>query len=91
MFKEFLQCFNDLDKNDLLILNEIYDVTGREESGDQNVSSMDLVKRIKNLNVLYSKDLNCTKKLILKKIKDYDIVLIMGAGDIDNVAREIVN
>lgn len=89
LFKEFVQCFNNLTKNDLLVLNEIYDVKGREESEDQDVSSMDLVKGIKNLNVLYSKDLDCTEKLILKKVKDYDIVLIMGAGDIDEVAREI--
>jgi len=91
LFKEFLQCFNDLTKNDLLILNEIYDVTGREENKDQNISSKDLVKKLKKLNVFYSNDLNWTKKLIYQKVKDYDIVLIMGAGDIDDIAREIVN
>lgn len=87
LFKEFLICFNDLNKDDLLILNEIYDVKGREEDQDQNISSLDLVKGIKNLNVLYSKDLNCTKKLILKKMNDFDVILIMGAGDIDEMAR----
>ena len=93
LFKEFLECFNDLTKNDLLILNEIYDVTGREENKDQNISSKNIVKKLtnKNFSSLYSKDLNCTKKLILKKVKDFDVVLIMGAGDVDSVAREIVN
>ena len=43
----------------------------------------------KNFKALYSKNLECTKKLILQKVKNYDIVLMMGAGDIDQIAREI--
>ncbi|MDD5625770.1 MAG: UDP-N-acetylmuramate--L-alanine ligase [Patescibacteria group bacterium] len=102
LFKEFIKCFKGAD---LTIISEIYDVAGREEEKDQDVSSKDLVKAIRarykkipnskfqipnSKNVLYAKNLVEVKKLILKNIKPGDIVLIMGAGDIFEVANDLV-
>ncbi len=88
-FKEFSEAF---DNADLLILNEIYDVAGREEVKDQDVSSKDLAEEIKKRNkeVIYSANLAETKRLILENIKENDLVLVIGAGDIYKVAEELV-
>ena len=93
LFKEFLASF---DSADILIVNEIYSVLGRERKKDENISSQDLVHAlIKNNrlrtkeNTFYTKNLQETKKMILKTIDDMDVVVIMGAGDIDRVAREL--
>ena len=91
LYKDFLNSFNDAD---IVILSEIFDVKGREESDDQNVSSLSLVDDIKkNLDIdsiFYAKDLEATRKLINEKIKPDDILLIMGAGDIYKIADELI-
>lgn len=90
LFNDFLKSF---DNADLTIITEIYDVAGRDEDKDQDISSKDLVRAIKSdtrYPIYYAKNLKQTKKLILKNIQPNDLVLFMGAGDIDDVARELV-
>jgi len=100
LFKDFVTVF---DQADVVIMNEIFDVAGREENPDQNISSRDLVRaiqkrikkrlEIKNLKLrscCYAKNLSTTKLKILKSTKPNDIIVIMGAGDIDTVARQLV-
>jgi UDP-N-acetylmuramate--alanine ligase len=83
LFNEFVDGFQGAE---LLMISEIYDVAGREESDDQNVSSQDLVQAIKNKypqqEVFYTPDLAQTKQKMLSLIESNDVVLIMGAGDI---------
>jgi UDP-N-acetylmuramate--alanine ligase len=91
LFNEFIEAFNGAD---LVILPEIYDVAGREEKEDQNISSKDLVEKLIKMNkvskAIFAKDLAETKKIILENIEPNDLVLIMGAGDIYKVAEELV-
>ncbi|MDA2936047.1 UDP-N-acetylmuramate--L-alanine ligase [Patescibacteria group bacterium AH-259-L05] len=91
LFNEFVSSF---DNADLVIISKIYDVAGREEGNDQDVSSYDLVTAIKekypDKSVIYAKNLKQTQELIKDIIQSNDLVLIMGAGDIDSVARELV-
>jgi len=89
LFKEFIKCFKGAG---LTIISEIYDVAGREEEMDQDVSSKDLVKAVQKngQKVLYGQDLKETKKLILENIQPNDAVLIMGAGDIYQIANDLV-
>jgi len=75
---------------DLLILSDIYDVAGREEAQDQNVSSEKLVKEINKDSAVYGGDLENTLALAQKTITEGDIVIVMGAGDIDWVARQLI-
>lgn len=92
LYKDFLTAFNDAD---VLILSEIFDVAGREEKEDRNVSSLNLANDIKDRNknlenkVFYAKDLSETRKLIDEKIQSDDVVLIMGAGDIYKIADDL--
>ncbi|MBU4338294.1 UDP-N-acetylmuramate--L-alanine ligase [Patescibacteria group bacterium] len=93
LYKDFLKSFDSADE---LILAEIFDVAGREDKKDQNVSSRkmaeDIKKRNKKLasNIFYASNLAEARKLIDEKIQKGDILLIMGAGDIYKVADGLV-
>lgn len=90
LFGEFVDSLSYADE---AIISEIYSVEGRNEA-EREISSLDLVNAIKEKHklpsVFYSKDLEETKKMVLEKISDFDVVLIMGAGDIYKVAENLV-
>ncbi|MBI2050701.1 MAG: UDP-N-acetylmuramate--L-alanine ligase [Parcubacteria group bacterium] len=89
LFNEFADSFGRADE---VIISEIYDVSGREDSRDQDVSSKDLVEAIKksrDVKVTYAPDLKDAEKQLKEKIKPNDVVIIMGAGDVDRVARNL--
>ena len=94
LYQDFL---NSFDGADILILSEIFNVAGREEKENQNISSLDLVKDIKqrrhsemsSSKIFYAKNLKETKELINANIKPDDILLIMGAGDIYKIADDL--
>jgi UDP-N-acetylmuramate--alanine ligase len=90
LFDEFVESFADADE---VIISEIYHVRGREEK-ESEISSKDLVRAVQERGgvdaVTFAKDLETTEKMVLKKAKDFDVVLVMGAGDIDSVARHII-
>jgi len=88
LFGEFIE---SLIMADELILPEIFDVAGREHG--EPVSSKDLATELtkRGVKATFAKDLDETGNMIREKIKDFDVVLLMGAGDIDNVARKLVN
>ncbi|MDO8621602.1 MAG: Mur ligase family protein, partial [Candidatus Levybacteria bacterium] len=78
---------------DVLVLNEIYDVAGREEDKDQDVTSKVLAEKVgarAQFPVHYTATLDQTEGWLRANIKKNDIVVIMGAGDIDSVARNLV-
>lgn len=89
LYQDFLKSF---DSADMVILVEIFDVAGREEKKDQDVSSRKMAEDIKRLkpelasNVFYAGNINEAQQMIEEKIKKDDIILIMGAGDIYKVA-----
>jgi len=98
LFADFVRCFDD---TDILILSEIYNVEGRVEKKDEDVSSKKLSDavleywesgedNIKNKQIFYAKDLEETRSILKNEIKKNDVVLIMGAGNIDSVARELI-
>lgn len=93
LYEDFLKAFDFADE---IVLAEIYDVAGREEKEDQNVSSLNLVKDIEKRNprlaghIFYAEDLESTCRLIDKNIKSGDVLLIMGAGDIFEIANNLV-
>ncbi|MEK7189269.1 MAG: UDP-N-acetylmuramate--L-alanine ligase [Patescibacteria group bacterium] len=98
LFRDFAASFGRADE---VIISEIYDVSGREDKGDQDVSSKDLVDAVKNSpsfsrrgrgggHVSYAKDLREAEAMLKAKIKPEDVVIVMGAGDVDAVARRLV-
>lgn len=94
LFDAFLPAF---DGADVLILAEIYDVPGREAAEDADVSSEQLLTEIAKCDtvkgitreLVYAKNLTVAERLVRERAKEGDLVLIMGAGDIDAVARQL--
>ncbi len=90
LFGDFVKSFSEAD---LILINEVYDVAGRKKDGIRTVGSQKMVKEVQKINpgkeVIFSADLKKTEQIILEKVKENDIVLIVGAGDIDEVARNL--
>jgi len=89
LFGDFITSF---DLADLIIMNEIYDVPGREGEETKGISSLDLVTEIKKRGkeIYYSKDLFESEKLVREKTQYNDVIIVMGAGDIYLLAHKLV-
>ena len=92
LFNEFV---DSLMSPDVAVVADIYDVAGREAAADQEVSSEQLVEKMKSKNperanqFIWSGDIASTKTLLQTLIKPNDIVIIMGAGNIYKVANAL--
>lgn len=88
-FQEFAQSFAAAD---LALISDIYYVAGRENPKDFKINSQKLAQAAKRCGakVVYGGDLKQTEKIIRKKIKDFDLAVLMGAGDIYNLAKKLV-
>jgi UDP-N-acetylmuramate--alanine ligase len=91
LFDDFIKSFGGVD---VLIISDIYDVAGREDSEDQDIDSRMLAEKIEeispNIDVRYSGDLDRTEKKIKSIIQADDVVVFQGAGTIDEIARSLV-
>lgn len=89
LFDAFVESFADADT---VILAEIYEVAGREDVNEK-ISSKDLVREVQERGgvdtVLYAADVSRAKRLIQKNADGHDVIIVMGAGDIDGVARDL--
>lgn len=92
LFDDFVAA---LSTADALIMQEIYDVAGREEQ-DQDMNSHKLIEAIEQASMesgeplfpIYSPDNDATADAIEDVVEKNDVVLIMGAGDIYKVGEE---
>jgi UDP-N-acetylmuramate--alanine ligase len=88
LFDDFVEALRGADH---LVLTEIYDVAGRNE--DRGVSSSDLVKAIKQIDaakdVVFAPTFQKAKSMLRDIVEDGDVLIIMGAGDIDKLARDL--
>jgi len=89
LFNQFVEVIAEIPH---MILLEIYDVAGREDV--KRVSSNDLVTGVHsknpNANIVYAKDLDVAEQLVRDRVNNFDIVLIIGAGDADELAKRLV-
>lgn len=76
---------------DQVIISEIYRVQGREDKEYEQVSSHDLIAKMNHPQKYYAANLDEIKN-VLRDLNPMDSVLLfIGAGDIDNLARELVS
>lgn len=95
LFKEFVPSF---DSADVLLLAEIYDVKGRDAKADEKVSSRDLQEAVLRHDaetmvrrtVEYAADPSAALEMLKRWKQDRDIILVMGAGDIYKIAKDIL-
>ncbi len=88
LFDKFTNSFAEAD---FIVLEEIYEVAGREKEEDQDVSSQDLVRAIekKGKYVFYASQRAKTIELVREHLESNDILLIVGAGDIYQLAEQL--
>ncbi len=92
LFDDFVKSFKGAEG---LILSEIYHVEGREKDKEK-ISSKDLLRAIEKLeaksrpkNLFFAKNKEEALKILKKNILNYDVVIVMGAGDIYQIAYKI--
>jgi UDP-N-acetylmuramate--alanine ligase len=85
LFKEFLSAFESADQ---VFLVDIYDVAGRDHV--KNISSQKLAEELKHPAAHYIPSLEKLRSQLEKDLRQDDILLIMGAGNIDSFARSLV-
>lgn len=98
LFFQFVESFDDAD---IIILSEVYQVSGRENLADK-ISSQELVDAIKSAfaksfdetkqnqkEIFYAANPQKALQITLKNLKSNDILLIMGAGDIYRIIDKI--
>lgn len=85
-FNEFAVAFKNADH---AIISDIFYVVGRENPADFEVNSKILAEKSGG-NVEYGGDLTQTESLIRKYLPEFDIILIIGAGSIYNLAKHLV-
>ena len=95
LFQEFVAAY---DGAGLLIIQEIFDVAGRKEDEDADMSSREIVVAVQDRDaehgverlVMYSANNKETLELLSSLVYEGDIVLIMGAGDIYLIAEKLI-
>ena len=88
LFNDFVKVFrtSPLDK---LVITDIYDVAGREEKKiKERVNSQKLIKTIKKPWAIYLPKEKIVKYL-KENLKDGEVVIIMGAGDIYKLCEQL--
>jgi len=88
LFNDFINAFK---QSDVVVLNEIWAAPGREHRED-NISSNDLVAELKKRGLAesyFGADLDKTKDILDKILKSGDVVLMMGAGYIYQLAEKL--
>ncbi|MFA5133846.1 MAG: UDP-N-acetylmuramate--L-alanine ligase [Patescibacteria group bacterium] len=97
LFADFVRSFDDAE---VVILSEIYKVEGRVEESHKDISSKKLAEAIvkywesgeddkRERQMIYCENLDETEQALRKAVKKKDVVVIMGAGDVDGVARRL--
>ncbi|MFA5830074.1 MAG: UDP-N-acetylmuramate--L-alanine ligase [Candidatus Gracilibacteria bacterium] len=84
----FADSFNDVDE---VIIPNILNV--RDSAADlKKINEQILVQKIAKFqpNVSYGKGLENTTKIVQKKLKDYDVIITMGAGDVYKLADNLL-
>ncbi|MFA5126542.1 MAG: UDP-N-acetylmuramate--L-alanine ligase [Patescibacteria group bacterium] len=86
LLHEFAASFRQADQ---VVITDIYQVAGREDKAHEAVSSQDLVALIKDAPVNYAPKTTDIKKVLRQINPSKAVILFIGAGDIDTLAREL--
>jgi len=89
LFKEFSAAFDQAEK---VLLADIFYVAGREKPEDFEVSSLSLAEAIKarGVEAVYGGDLDELEKKVRELAGQFDVIVVLGAGDIYNLAKNLV-
>ena len=83
-FDEFVSAIKSTEN---ILITDIFYVVGRENPEDFDVNSKLLAEKS---GAEYSGDLDSTAEIVKKKINDFDVIMLIGAGDIYNMAKDLL-
>ncbi|OGE16221.1 hypothetical protein A2769_00525 [Candidatus Daviesbacteria bacterium RIFCSPHIGHO2_01_FULL_37_27] len=86
LFKEFVSVFKNIPANQALIL----DIYPSREADTSLVKSQELVDAVDSNKVDYLSGVEELKVVLDKEVRPGDIIFFMGAGDIDQMARNLI-
>ncbi len=88
LFNEFVKSFDSADQ---VIISETYDVAGREDK-KWGIDSLQMSQSIKlsKKDTYYAKKFSEVKNRLKELADGKSLIIIMGAGSIDQVARDLV-
>jgi len=90
LFNDFVRVFRSAPA-DKIIITDIYDVAGREEKNIKKLtSSKRLTESIGKSSVFYIKTEEMAWKYLGENLKNGDVIIIMGAGDIYEVFSGLI-
>lgn len=75
---------------DLALVADVYAVAGREEAAPVSAADLVAAANQEGANALYGGDLDATARTLRTHLRPGDVVLVMGAGDVDRLARDLV-
>lgn len=91
LFDEFVASFDDADA---LVLADVYDVTGRGVKKDEEVNMQMMVNAIKERRAVevveHGGDAERTESRLREVMREGDVVLVAGAGDLYKIAARLV-
>lgn len=91
LFDDFVETFKKLPAEMILLV----DIFAARQENKENVSSMNLVKKVGQDNVKYIGDFENTAYFVAKNAVNGDVILVMGAGNIyqlsDLILKKIKN
>lgn len=91
LYNEFIAALKN--NIDVLVIQKIYDVAGREETRYADVNSRKLVDDLKqhyfDRKIFYSDSNEESLKILQGEAREGDLVLVVGAGDVDGI-RELI-
>lgn len=85
LFDNFVEVLREWDG---IVISDVYDVAGREEVRD--VGSEQLYEKLKGENVWYGGNLDETEKIVRQLTGKFDVFVVMGAGTVDLIARNLI-
>ncbi len=89
LFDQFIETFLAIPHT---ILIEIYDVAGREE--ETPISSRDVITKVlehdPRKDILFAKDMKDAEEKVKSMAHLFDVILIVGAGDADQLAKKMI-
>jgi len=95
LFKDFINVFSRAPADKIIII-DIYDVAGRENIAiKEKISSFKLIQKLKKKNkkkeFFYLSTIQKAKDYLNKNLKEEEVVVIMGAGDVYKLADKLDN
>lgn len=89
LYREFMNVFSHIEH---LVLLEIYDVAGRESTG--NISTQQMVDELRaqgHTDAIYASTFDDARVILeRKRLSEQQVVLVVGAGDADEFARSLI-